>query len=215
MKELRNLIMFFVRNFPRRLGRTELVKLIYLFEYNYYQIYQCYYSNVEFRRDNYGPFAPVIIQEAEALTYEGAMAFDCYENGNGGVTYEYWVADNQLAQTFDLFGWEKELALNVIRQTEFLDLRKIKNLAYNTPPMDKILKDEEKAGVKQLRRVIDMSEHKPFVKFSAEELKAAKKRLDAEPDRGSDQEYYSELLKEFKGLETLRRRANECLLLKK
>jgi len=34
MEKLRNLIAYTIKNFPRTISRTELVKLVYLFEYN-------------------------------------------------------------------------------------------------------------------------------------------------------------------------------------
>ena len=81
-KLLKELLSFFVLHFPRRLTRTELVKLVYLFEYFFFGLYKRTYSGVQFVRDYYGPYSAEVIS--------GAIFIDEVMNPLGGVTYRHY-----------------------------------------------------------------------------------------------------------------------------
>lgn len=57
-----------------------------------------------------------------------------------------------------------------------------------------------------------MDKRKKPYRITRERLLAAKKRIDAIPDRGTDEEYYTELIKVYKDYENLRLRTNLSLL---
>lgn len=212
MGNLRNLIVFFVRNFPRPITRTELVKLVYLFEYQHVQICGHQYSGVVFVRDKFGPFAPAILDEAEALEKAGVISCCRHDIDTRCVLYEYEIRNPKAAQEYDLTGLERGLALSLIDRASSLSVNQIKAWVYSTPPMSELLKDEVSQGHHVYRRRINMEKGKTPKRFSREELIAAKRRLDATPDRGSDEEYYAALLETYKEFEDLRRRATACLL---
>lgn len=212
MEKLRNLIVFFIRNFPRPLTRTELVKLLYLFEYEQLQIQGHQYSEVTFVRDKYGPFASSILAESESLCSAGIINCNRYDIDSDCILYEYTVSDPIKAAQYDLPEWEKGIALTLIDRTARLSLKQIKELAYSTPPMVEILKKESELGYLLLSRGINMEKGNTPKKFTKKELAAAKRRLDTSPDRGSDDEYLDAFLDTYKEFENLRRRATECLL---
>ena len=212
MEKLRNLIVFFIRNFPRPLTRTELVKLLYLFEYEQVQIQGHQYSEVTFVRDKYGPFASSILTETEFLCSTDVISCHRHDIDSDCILYEYVISNSIRASQYDLPGWEKGIALALINMTASLTLKQIKDLAYSTPPMDEILNEEAKLGRMLLSRRINMEKGNTPKKFTKKELAAAKRRLDTCPDRGSDEEYFAAFLDTYKEFENLRRRATECLL---
>lgn len=212
MEKLRNPIVFFIRHFPRFVTRTELVKLIYLFEYQQVQIRGRQYSEVSFVRDKYGPFSPSILEEAEFLCSTGVISCTRHDIDSDCILYEYVISDSSRAAQYDLPEWEKRTALALVDATSRLSLKQIKELAYSTPPMDEILAEEAELGYTVLPRRINMEKGKTPKKFTRGELAAAKCRLDASPDRGSDEEYFAALLETYREFEDLRRRATECLL---
>lgn len=48
-------------------------------------------------------------------------------------------------------------------------------------------------------------------RFTKEDLIAAKQRLDASPDLGSDEEYFAAFLDTYREFEDVRQRATKCL----
>lgn len=214
MEKLRRLIVFFVSNFPRPLSRTELVKVIYLFEYELVQIQGHQYSEVAFVRDKYGPFAASILTEAESLCSAGVICCERNDIDSDCILYEYTISDRTRASDYDLPWLEKGIALAIINRTAGLTLKEIKELTYSTPPMNEILNEEAKLGriFPPTPRRINMEKGKAPKRFTKEELAAAKRRLDASSDRGTDEEYFADLLATHKEFEDLRRRATGCLL---
>jgi hypothetical protein len=213
MEKLRNLILFFINNYPRPIKRTELMKLVYLYEYEHVQIFGRQYSEVCFERYKNGPYATAVIKEANYLAYKDYI-FHKKEYTYSLDTVHIYGTIKESAATSEclLSKWEEELGYAIIAKTKDLTFKEIMDLTYSTPPMVKILLEEKKTGKKLYRSVINMKEHKAPYKITKERLEAAQKRLDAVPDSGSDEEYYASLLETYKKYEDLRRRAQSCLL---
>jgi len=57
-----------------------------------------------------------------------------------------------------------------------------------------------------------MQKGKPPKRLTKEELIDAKQRLDASPDRGTDEDYFAALLDTYEEFEDIRRRATKCFL---
>ncbi len=209
--KLRDLVVFFIRNSPRPLGRTDLVKLIHLFEYERTQMVGHQYSGVQFVRERFGPYSSAVVRELDALVRCGVLAVQCYTVGDGGRAHEYRVADPMLASTYGLPEWEAALAGALIRDVGQLHLRQLKGVAYSTPPMRRLVNREAVLRCRLHRRRLDMSTTKSPKKFTKEQIAEAKRRLDTAPDRGSDELHAAELLRTYKEYEDLRRRASAWL----
>lgn len=69
--ELKSLLVYFLKRTPKPLGRTEIMKYVYLFEYYYYQKYKKQYTNLIFERYKYGPNQSGVVEAIEDLAEEG------------------------------------------------------------------------------------------------------------------------------------------------
>ncbi len=214
MDKLRNLIVFFIKNFPRGLKRTELVKLVYLFEYGHVQNCGCQYSGVEFIRYRYGPFAQEIINEADGLIANDILRCTWHPSFKyGKMAFIYSLNDIASIDDYCLPEWEKHYALSIIDRTKSMSCEEIIKTVYSTPPMVHIINYEKQLGHEDYQRRINMTEGKKSPKrFTKEELEVAKKQLDASPDRGTKEDYYQSLLETYNDYEDFKRRANICLL---
>lgn len=202
---LERLLASFIARFPRTLTRTEIVKLIYLFEYHYVQLYGRSYCSVQFVRHYYGPHCADIVPALDDLSRDGLIRVMEEPNGVGGITYFHeWVGTSLPSLDFET----EYLISSMIGQTENLDLSGIKGLAYSTPPMRKLLQREAELGCKLYGEVIDMMAGKKR-KIPVSRLKAAFKKIDCTP-RGTDEEYHETVTREFEGLRVFRERANKC-----
>ncbi|WP_338826256.1 hypothetical protein MTBGP_09490 [Moorella thermoacetica] len=208
---LKSIIVFFVKNFPRQLARTELVKLVYLFEYNHTQTFCEGFSGTKFIRHMHGPYASEIIDAVNELCNEGVLSCQEYPTIYGSTGYLYKIKDDELALEYRLDDEQETIGWYIINETRSLGYNDIIEKAYSTPPMVTIVKEEVKWGFKQIGREINMAKKKPLLKFSEEEIEEAKKRLDLS-SRGSDEDYYEHYLEQFRKLEPFRRRATSCLL---
>lgn len=210
MEELKNLIVFFIRNFPRSLSRTELIKLIYLFEYHHVQIYGKQYSNVEFIRYKHGPFATEILNEAGYLAHKKAILCNATWSFNFNRIYLYSINDEDAASAFLMPERECNLALSLINDVKDFNCKMLMDLAYSTPPMATIIRKEKEDEIRMDGGKINMAEAKKTKKFTKEQLAAAKERIHAVADRGADEEYYAHSVQLYEEYANLRRRANLC-----
>lgn len=205
--EVQKLLVYFVKNAPKSLGRTEIMKYLYLFEYYYYQLYNKQYTGVKFERFHYGPNHASVIEDVAALGEMGIIAIETYENRYGNQSYKHYLVADEVSQ-YSLESREEEVASFVVDLLGKQDLRGVLDIAYSTPPMREILALEESQGKKELGRVIDMSKSEPTFKSTRQARLEARKRLNAkETVRGTDEEYYKNLLETYKDLEVSRRRA--------
>lgn len=204
--KLKNLLVYFLKRTPKPLGRTEIMKYVYLFEYYYYQKYKKQYTNLVFERYKYGPNQSGVVEAIEDLAEEGIININTYENYYGGISYSHTINKNETTY-YDLEEREREIASFIVDKLGNKNYREVLDVAYNTPPMKEILEKERKCGVYLYGRVIDMSKSKPLFKLSRQARKSARERLKAQlQSRGSDVEYYSHLLEQYNNYADTRRR---------
>lgn len=208
--KLEELIIYFIHNYPRYLNRTELVKMIYLFEYVHFHTFCTQYTEVTFVRYNHGPYSREIIDCADSLCFQKLITYDEFKHSQGGHWYQYRPASEVHDFQANLDEDRLLIADYIIEKTSKLSFKGILSLVYSTPPMEKILETEKSWGCTLKEREIHMSEAKPLRKFSKDKIAAARKRLDLS-SKGSDNEYYEHLLDQQKKMEPLRRRATSCL----
>lgn len=209
--EIKKLIIFFLKEVSKPLGRTELMKYVYLFEYYYYQKYKKQYTNLVFNRYKFGPNHSEVIEAIDDLAAEGIINVNAYENYYGSISYSHTLNFNDFSDIpqYDLADKEREVASYIADKLRNKNYRGVLSEAYNTPPMKEILEEERKSGFHFYGRVIDMSKSKPIFKSSRQARKLARDRLSSQQQsRGSDDDYYAHLLEQYRNYEDTRRRVN-------
>src|SRR5690625_2289579 len=89
--KVKNLLVFFLKNTSKPLGRTEIMKYVYLFEYYYYQKYNEQYTDLTFERYKYGPNQTSVVEASVDLASEGVINISSYENYYGGKSYDHTI----------------------------------------------------------------------------------------------------------------------------
>lgn len=206
-ERLEQLLAFFVAHFPRTLTRTEIVKLVYLFEYHYTQLYGTSYCDISFARHNYGPHCAQVVQSLSYLQDQNAISILDSANYFGAPTYLHvWQGEREPRLDRDI----ERIARFVIQETKHLDLQGIKGKVYGTPPMHRLLQVEAEQGYSLYGEVIDMatgSQKRRRIPISR--LRVAFRSIDRTP-RGVDEEYRETISREYESLRLFRKRANRC-----
>lgn len=204
MGSLEALLLYLIGTFPRQLRRTELVKLVYLFEHLHTLAFGHQYTSSKFIRYHYGPYSKEVVEAAEASAQITVAPYV----GVNGPGYLYSLTNG--LDWLDLPPQQRLLADFVVEVTSLRPFPEIIGLVYSTGPMVNILLKEEALNCSCLGEELDMAARKPVRKFTEAELSAAKQRVKRNREkRGSDEEYLAHLMEGFVAFERLRRRANE------
>ncbi|MBG9769419.1 type II toxin-antitoxin system antitoxin SocA domain-containing protein [Bacillus vallismortis] len=208
--ELENLLVYFLKNTNHSLGRTVLMKYVYLFEYYYTQMFGEQYTNLAFERYKFGPNQSSVVDATYALEAEGIINIHAYENYYGNTSYDHYINDDcENMANYSLDEKEEMVASFIVDLLGKENYRGVLDIAYSTPPMKEIIEEEKLNDCQFHGRVIDMSKSKPIFKASRQSRLEARKRLEAKQgNRGSDQDYYSNILDQYSRFEDTRRRAN-------
>lgn len=211
MKRLLALISYFISNSPYLLKITEIMKMVYLFEYYHYQTFGCQYTDIQFVRFDYGPFASEVYMGLEKLHQAGGINVYLYPMEGGRKAYLHEINNIDVLREYSIDDEIKYIADEVLNELSGLSYDDLIYRVYSTPPMAKITQEEYIVGEKELRRPLDMAECKPIKKFNKEKIEEARRRLD-KSSRGTDEDYYAHLLEQKKKFDDLRGRANQCLV---
>lgn len=208
LEKLKALIIYFVANSTHRLGRTELIKLLYLFEHYHTLAFGGQFSSASFIRYQYGPYSPAVLTAVEQLP--GIVVEESYM-GTYGTGYKYHIGNVSIPEQYELPIQHQVLCKFVKEQVKGQSIQEIKDYVYSTAPMVKVLAAETADGYPHYEEELDMSARKPIPKFTKQELLEAKDRNRLRKRRGSDSDYMAHLLNEHQVFGPLRRRANECV----
>lgn len=206
--ELKALLTYFFGKSKKRLGRTDIMKYVYTFEYYFYQMYGKQFTNLKFNRHHYGPNESMLLDAVSELHEEGIINISEYENYYGRTSYIHEFVMEPSNCSYAVPKQAKFVASFILDRLGNEDYQGVIDFAYSTPPMAEILKEEELVGRKLLGRVLDMSKTGPVFKSTRKQKDEARKRLKAQQrERGSDEEYYGHLLNQYATFEDTRRRA--------
>jgi len=206
--DLKALLTYFLSNSAKSLGRTEIMKYVYTFEYYFNQMYGKQFTNLKFNRYYYGPNESMLLDAVSGLQEEGIIDISEYQNYYGGLSYSHKFVMEQSEGSYDLPNQAKFVASFILDRLGNENYEGVINFAYSTPPMVEILKEEELVGRTFLGRVLDMSKTGPVFKSTRTQKEEARRRLRAQQqERGSDEEYYSHLLNQYLTFDDTRRRA--------
>lgn len=209
MGKVEKLICYFLTKSSRPLNKTEIVKMLYLFEYYHVQTFGEQYTELQFIRYNYGPYALEIEEIIDSLINNNIIKREVVAYSDRTV-YLHRI-ENDEGCLYSPDEDKKIIADKVIQELSDKDYNDMINYVYSTPPMRKILNKEGEYGSHLFGEVLNMKESKPLKKFNKGKIEEARKRLDRS-SRGSDEEYYAHLLEINEELKMLRRRANSCIL---
>ncbi len=209
MRHLRNLIAYFIAK--QSLGRTELTKYIYVFEYWHTLAFNQPYSEACFIRYKHGPYCSSIVQSIEEMP--DIIAEQTYITYNGYLGYHYHIKrPYENLSGFHLPQPQQLLADSVINVLGDKTLDELLDYVYLTPPMAKVIEAEERDGYLHNGEELDMTVRRPIPQFTVAELEAARQRNRQRKTRGSRNEYVAHLVQEYKAFEPVRRRVNQCLM---
>lgn len=210
VERINALITYLLRKAPRRLYRTQIVKMCYLFEYYYTQKYGRPFLEASFVRHFYGPFAVEVYRSLDHLVDTGAINEKKY---NDTFYYSLYNPPEEHTLEHTLDDEVKPIADFVVRELSSLSYHEMINYVYATPPMQEILESENATGYRTYGRRLDMNRTRDDVirRFTVKDLLAARKRRNSQPDRGDRYSYIQETHKELCSLRKLRERANKCL----
>lgn len=208
MNNLKNLLVYFMKHSPRILGRTDLMKYVYSFEYYYYQMKNEHFTETKFIRYHYGPNDQAVIDATISLEKEGVLTITGEPNYYGGVSYQHRFADSSKAEYGDLPEDAELVACFIIDRLGKESYHGVIDFAYNTPPMRIILQEEAKSGTKINGRVLNMDQKEQVFKSTRQQKQEARDRLKARTlPVTSDEEYYKHMMEQLEDYEDVRRRA--------
>ncbi|MBD7967779.1 winged helix-turn-helix domain-containing protein [Paenibacillus gallinarum] len=209
MENLKNLLVYFMKNSPRILGRTDLMKYVYSFEYYYFQMKKEQFTETQFIRYHYGPNDQAVIDATLSLEAEGVLLISETLNYFGKTTYQHKLTDfSNLKYCHDLPEEAEMVACFIIDRLGKEPYQGVIDFAYDTPPMRIILQEEARIGEKINGRVLNMDQNEPVFKSTRQQKKEARDRLRSRTlPSTSDEEYYKHMIEQFNNYEDVRRRA--------
>jgi hypothetical protein len=206
--DLKALLTYFLSNSEKSLGRTEIMKYVYTFEYYFYQMYGKQFTNLKFNRYYYGPNESMLLDTVSGLQEDGIIKISEYQNYYGALSYSHKFVMHPAVGSYNLPDQVKFVASFILDRLGNENYQGVINFSYSTPPMVEIIKEEERVGRTFLGRVLDMSKTGPIFKSTREQKSEARQRLKVQQqERGNEEEYYSNLLNQYHLFEDTRRRA--------
>ena len=206
--DIKALLTCFISTSDKSLGRTEIMKYVYTFEYYFYQMYGEQFTNLKFNRFHYGPNESMLLDALTGLEDEGIVKISEVQNYYGRVSFRHDFVMHPRDGSYDLPNQAKFVASFIMDRLGNENYEGVINFAYSTPPMVEILNEEKLVGSKFLGRVLDMSKTGPVFKSTREQKSEARRRLKAQQqERGNEEEYYSNLLNQYNLFDDTRRRA--------
>lgn len=213
MSKIKGLIVYFLKNSPRTLGKTDIMKHLYCFEYYFYQKYGKQYSDLNFTRYKFGPSTPQLNKEITDLQGQDFVNVFNVPSGNGRVFYAHEFNHSmEVPDEYNLSAESEYVASFITRKLGHSKYEEVIDFAYSTPPMSYLLQIEEEQGILLHGKELDMGMSKEVFKVSRKRRESARLRMqNREKVRGSDSEYYTEYIQNLNKYEDTRRRVNQCL----
>lgn len=211
MKNLKKLIVYFIEHSPRMLGRTDLMKYVYTFEYYYFQKYKQKFTETNFVRYHYGPNDTAVRDATKILSTEGIISIQTLQTSSGNISYQHKYNDSK-PDDYELPEEAELVACFIIDRLGKESYQGVIDFAYDTPPMRLILAEEKQSEKKFNGRVIDMAESEKVFKSTREQKEEARRRLKSQNySNCSDEKYYENIYEEFEKFEDLRRRVTSVI----
>lgn len=182
MVATRDVVLSLLKRFPRALGKTELIKLVYLIDCEYYRLHGETMTGLTYWRDQYGPVNYAITDAAIELASRGLVSIVPSATPAGHVRYEHSLTSLGEDVVPELRPHQEWVINVVVSLTKALRSDEIIQLAYQTPPMRHIIELENNAGQGLKGEEVPMSELRSFKpRFSRKRLVAQLRSMDLTP----------------------------------
>lgn len=197
MVAVRDVVLFLVRSFGRSLGRTELMKLVYLADCEHQRVTGSSLTGLRYTRDKLGPVNYAIVEAANELSVEGLIGHQSYETMRNRTRIAHRIRPAGVHAPVDLSADEEITLLAVIEAMRNHGPDEIIKSAYATSPMQHILAQEAELG-EELRGVrVPMEDiRRQRTRFSMAELKETLRKADL-----TIREMTDEALQEYEDLD--------------
>ncbi|MEK3756719.1 type II toxin-antitoxin system antitoxin SocA domain-containing protein [Bacillus sp. FSL K6-6483] len=209
MNRLEGAMYYFIKHFPQTLGRTMLIKAIYLLDCEWYKSFGKTYTGLRYLRDQNGPFDTSFYEAKDSLIASSLITEEQYYYSAGyGFNFKLskLIDDNELGLDLPAISMAEE----IVDKLSNKDRKTFLDYAYSTPPMQEVLDEENAKEGLLLGRELDMSRlNKPLKPlFDLDEIKVASRSLDME-DRGSDEDYNKAVIEEMNELSIYKERVEK------
>lgn len=213
MDKLKSIIIYFLKHSSKTLGRTDLMKFLYCFEYYYVQTFGKQYSDLNFTRYKFGPHTSQVFEAVDELKQEEIISISRSLYSGGKQFFAHKLIHNSPKREYYKITPEAEhVAGFILYRLGNSNYEEIIDFSYSTPPMSTLLKSENKENTFFYGRRLNLKMSKKVFKMTREQKENARLRMNKRVKvKGSDSEYYKDLLKTYKDFESTRRRVNECL----
>lgn len=215
MTNLEKIMYYFIKKFPHTLGRTMLIKAIYLLDCEWSRSFGTTYTDLEYKRDYNGPFDTQFYEAKNNLCQLHLIHEIPYQHPTG-IGYEYVLINDDPKIESEINSIALGIADEIISKLSYKSLDEFKRMAYNTEPMLDILNNEQ-GGIRFYGRALNMSKNKntPSPLFDFDEIREIAKSLNQER-RGSDEEYNRIIMEEMNELSVYRERVEKiCQLVER
>ncbi len=126
--KLRDLLLYIISKFPRGVGRTRLMKIVFLVDALSVKKLGRRLTSVEWRRWHYGPFSKDVLDELDRLVEENSVLVE------GGPEVRYFYLDEPPPLPKDV----REVVDEVVREYGFLPLRELLKRVYEEYGVTKV-----------------------------------------------------------------------------
>lgn len=130
-----DVLRYFVEHLDGRLGRTSLVKLAYLTDYEARRHLGYPLTGFAWTRDNHGPFCAAYYESIQRLESDGALSEERQVFPNGKFGYRYYAGEVAIPTPFSRA--EEAILSHVLKAYGHAPLDQILDVAYETEPMKK------------------------------------------------------------------------------
>ncbi|MCG2788870.1 MAG: SocA family protein [Actinomycetia bacterium] len=140
--KLCSLIFYLIKKIPN-LNKTEIVKLSYLADYNFFKFFNIKITGVNYKYHDHGPFSTAIYDCIDKLENENILKQDEKISVNKHRKYYSFSIANSFDFERFLNKQELEILDFVVSEYGNLGYEKLTELSYKTEPMQNAKKDEE------------------------------------------------------------------------
>jgi uncharacterized phage-associated protein len=120
--------------FDKKLGRAEIMKLLYIVELAYFKKYNKTITGTTFKYYHYGPFSQDVLDMLDTLEKEGILEDEFFQDPFSGYEKHNYIIKNEHKIKY-LNKDEKKFIDKVIEKFGEMTLRELLTFVYNIEPM--------------------------------------------------------------------------------
>jgi len=133
-KKLCSIIYFLIKN-SNNLGKTKLMKLIYLADYEFFKLYNKKISNLDYIRWDFGPFSPDIYDCLDCMADIGIIAMQKFKSFYKLRDYFSFRTKQEFNFNENLESNEIDFFKHILSKYDAMEIDDIKKITYKTEPM--------------------------------------------------------------------------------